>query len=81
MIEVKGLKKPCLQKNMTQEELGNLIGVSKVSICSYEQGKNSNFNNLKIIKYLDIDPNYLFGQEVNIISIMILNLLKCQKKI
>ncbi len=70
MIVSKRIKEARLQKNMTQEELGNLIGVSKVSICSYEQGKKTpTLNNLKkIIKYLDIDPNYLFGQEVNIIS-------------
>ena len=38
MIIGKRLKEARIKKGMSQEELGNILGVSKVSICGYEKG-------------------------------------------
>ena len=38
MIIGKRIKNARTKKGLTQEELGKLLGVSKVSICGYERG-------------------------------------------
>lgn len=69
MIFSKRIKEARLAKGYTQEDLGKLIGVSKVSVCSYELGKKMpSVQTLKnIIRELDVDPNYLLGNEINIV--------------
>lgn len=40
MFSKERLKQKRMELGLTQEQLGNLVGVSKVSICDYEKGKD-----------------------------------------
>jgi transcriptional regulator with XRE-family HTH domain len=64
------IKEERIKKGYSQEQLGNLIGVSKVSICGYEKGVRtpslSIFN--KLVSVLDLDPDYALGNDVNAIA-------------
>lgn len=57
-------------KNMSQQELGDLLGVSKVSICGYEKGVRipTMDNFIQLIEILDLTPDYLLGRDVNCVS-------------
>ena len=59
-----------IKRNLSQEQLGKLLGVSKVSICGYETGNRiPNMDTfIKLIDILDIDPNYLLGRDTNVIN-------------
>ena len=65
MIIGKRLKEARLKKSMSQEELGNLLGVSKVSICGYEKGTRTPTmeNFLDLIKILELEPDYVLGRD------------------
>ena len=58
-----------LKRGLSQEELGKLIGVSKVAISHYERGiEQPKINNLrKLIEILEITPNYILGNDIDII--------------
>ena len=70
MIIVERLKEARLAKKMSQETLGGLLGVSKVSICGYETGtRTPNMSNfLKLIEILDLDAKYVLGMDVKVIN-------------
>ncbi len=70
MIIGERLKEARLEKNLSQETLGNLLGVSKVSICGYENGtRTPNMSNfLKLIEILDLDAKYVLGMDVNVVN-------------
>lgn len=70
MIIGERLKIERINRGLSQEELGKLINVSKVAICGYENGtKNPTMQNfIKLIEVLNLDPNYLLGREVNVVS-------------
>jgi transcriptional regulator with XRE-family HTH domain len=57
-------------KGLSQQELGDMLGVSKVSVCGYETGTRiptlENF--LQLIDILDLTPDYLLGREVNVVA-------------
>lgn len=57
-------------KNMSQQELGDLLGVSKVSVCGYEKGVRipTMENFLQLLDILDLTPDYLLGRDVNCVS-------------
>ena len=59
------LKESRMKKGITQEELGKLIGVTKVSICGYELGTRTPTidNFILLADVLDVDPNYLLGRD------------------
>lgn len=56
--------------NLTQQELGDILGVSKVSICGYENGTRvptlENF--IQLLDVLEVKPDYLLGRETSAIS-------------
>lgn len=55
-----------IQKGMTQDELGALIGVKKQAIYKYEQGIVVNLKRdviAKLAAALDVSPSYLLGFE------------------
>lgn len=58
------------QKGYSQEELGNILNVTKVSVCGYEKGTRTPTLEtfLELIDVLDLDVNYALGREVSIIS-------------
>ena len=65
MIIGKRLKEARVKRNMSQEELGNLLGVSKVSICGYEKGTRTPTmeNFLDLIEILELEPDYVLGRD------------------
>ena len=56
-------------KNLTQQELGDILGVSKVSICGYENGTRvptlENF--IQLLDVLEVNPDFLLGRETSVI--------------
>lgn len=58
------IKQLRLQANLTQEELGKIIGVNKAAIQKYESGQVMNMKRSKIAtlsKYFKVDPTWLMG--------------------
>lgn len=70
MIIGERLKEARLEKKMSQETLGKMLGVSKVSICGYETGtRTPNMKNfLRLIELLDLDAKYVLGLDVKVIN-------------
>lgn len=57
-----------LQRGITQEELGKVIGVQKSAIRKYESGMVENIKRTSIKKmadYFGVSPTYLMGMEEN----------------
>lgn len=59
-----------IKNGLTQEQLGDLVGISKVSICGYEQGTRTPTlaTFLELLKVLKIDSNYLLGLDVSVVA-------------
>lgn len=60
---IKSLRK---EKGLTQEQLGNIIGVQKSAIAKYECGRVENLKRASIEKlasYFGVSPSYLLGIE------------------
>lgn len=66
----KRVKELRMEKKMSQQELGNAIGVTKVSICGYENGSRlPNLEKLiKLAEILETTTDYLLGREVPVIN-------------
>lgn len=64
---IKTLRK---EKGLTQQQLADLINVTKVSICCYEKGNRTpNLETfMDLVNVLDTTPNYLLGTDVKIIG-------------
>lgn len=64
----KRVKELRMKKGLSQQELGNAVGVTKVSICGYENGTRlPNLEKLvKIADVLETSTDYLLGREVSI---------------
>lgn len=59
-----------IKMGLTQEQLGDLVGISKVSICGYEQGTRTPTlaTFLELLKVLKETPDYLLGLDVSVVS-------------
>ena len=70
MIVGERIKEARKRKKLSQQALGDLLGVSKVSICGYEKGLRipTMENFLQLIEILDLSPDYLLGRDVNCVS-------------
>ena len=70
MIIGERLKEARIAKKISQETLGGMLGVSKVSICGYETGtRTPNMKNfLKLIELLDLDAKYVLGLDVKVVN-------------
>ena len=70
MLIGRRVKEARIEKKMSQEELGKLLGVTKVSICGYENGTRTpsleTFDLLADI--FGTTTDYLLGREVPIVS-------------
>lgn len=68
MFNGKRLKELRTSMGLTQEELGKVVNVTKVSICCYE--KNNRVPNIETLldlaEALHTTPNYLLGVEIPI---------------
>ena len=66
MFNGKRLKELRISLGLTQEELGKIVNVTKVSICCYE--KNMRTPNIETLldlaNALHTSPNYLLGSEI-----------------
>ena len=62
----KRLKELRIKRGFSQQELGTEIGVTKVSICGYENGTRlATLDNLvKLAEVLETTTDYLIGREV-----------------
>ena len=70
MFLAKRIKESRLKQNLTQEELGNLLKVSKVSVCLWESGskKPSSKNLIMLSKVLNVPLEYLIGNDDYVVS-------------
>lgn len=66
----KRLKEIRMQRGLSQQKLGDMVGVTKVSICGYENGTRvPTIDNLvKLADSLNITIDYLLGRDVNVIN-------------
>ena len=69
MVVGSRIKEERMKRKMSQQQLGDLLGVTKVSICGYENGTRTPTMEtfLKIVEVLDITPDYLLGRDINVI--------------
>lgn len=69
MIIGERIKSARKNQNLTQQELGQKLGVSKVSVCGYEKGVRiptiENF--IQLLDILDVSSDYLLGREITAI--------------
>lgn len=70
MLVGKRIKDMRLEKGMSQQELGDLIGVTKVSICGYENGtRTPSLETFGIIaEIFETTTDYLLGREVSVVN-------------
>ena len=70
MVIGERLKEARKNKKISQQALGDMLGVSKVSICGYEKGTRTPtmVNFLDLIRILDLDVKYVLGQDLSIVS-------------
>lgn len=66
----KRLKELRNQKGLSQQDLGDAIGVTKVSICGYENGTRlPNLEKLvSLAEELETTTDYLLGREIKIVE-------------
>lgn len=53
-----------ISKGLTQEQLGDLVGLQKSAVAKYENGKTENMKRgviQKMAKVLGVSPSYLMG--------------------
>ncbi len=58
------IKELRLKHSLTQEELGEIIGVQKAAIQKYENGSTQNMKRSsveKLSKFFNVSPSYLMG--------------------
>ena len=70
MIVGSKIKEKRIAKGLSQQKLGDLLGVTKVSICGYEKGMRTPTlqNFIDLLEILDITPDELLGREVKVVS-------------
>lgn len=70
MIIGKRIKDMRIKKGLSQQELGDMLGVTKVSICGYENGTRT--PSLEIFELLldkfNVSADYLLGREMHIVN-------------
>ncbi len=64
------IKKARLEKGLSQEELGKIIDVSKVSICGYEKGTRTPTleNLMQLLEVLNMTPDNILGYEHKVVA-------------
>lgn len=69
MIIGERIKEARKDKKLTQQQLGDILGVSKVSICGYENGTRvpTMENFIQLLDILEVKPEYLLGREITAI--------------
>lgn len=64
------IRKRRTELGYSQKELGNIINVSKVSICGYETGNRTpNIDKfVELVNALNTTPSYLLGLDINVVE-------------
>lgn len=91
------LKQARIRKGLSQQQLADMIGVSKVSISEYENGNRIPLleNFIQLIDILELSADYLLGRDMYVVAeeevpythvvakedITILNELKKERKL
>lgn len=70
MFTGKRIKEKRLEHNFTQEELGRMLNVSKVSVCNWENNVKypSSKNIIQLSKILNTPVEYLVGNDAYVVS-------------
>ena len=70
MINGNRLRELRKNRNITQDELGKIIGVTKASICCYERGTRTPTleNLIDLMEFFGVNADYLIGSD-EIVSI------------
>ena len=70
MIVGSRIKDLRIEQNLSQQQLGDLLGVSKVSICGYENGSRipSLYIFNAMINIFGVSADYLLGREVSVVG-------------
>ena len=70
MVIGERIKKERKRKGLSQQQLGDLLGISKVSICRYEKGTRTPTMEtfLDLIRILDVTPDYILGRDVLVVA-------------
>lgn len=70
MLVGKRIKEMRLAKGLSQQELGDLIGVTKVSICGYESGSRTpSLETFALLsEVFGTSTDYLLGRELPVLS-------------
>ena len=70
MVSGERIKTARLKKNLSQEQLGLLVGVSDVSICGYEKGirKPTIDKLIKLAETLDVTLEYLLAKDKIVVA-------------
>ncbi len=57
------IKQERIKRGLSQQELGDILGVSKVSVCGYETGARTPTLEtfMLLVERFDLDPSYLLG--------------------
>ena len=72
------IKKLRKERGLTQEQLGQIIGVQKSAIAKYESGRVENLKRSsieKLAKFFDVSPSYLLGINDNLDEFIPLNVI------
>lgn len=66
MIYGEIIKKERIKRGLSQEELGKILGVTKVSVCGYEKGTRTPTLDIfiRLSDVLELTPNQLLGREI-----------------
>lgn len=69
MIIGSRVKEERIKRGLSQENLGKLVGVTKVAISYYERGiEQPKMQHLKkLVEVLELTSNYLLGEDVDVI--------------
>lgn len=70
MFLAKRIKEARIKQKLTQQELGTMLNVSKVSVCLWEKGTKipSSKNLIQLSKVLNVSLEYLLGNDTYVIS-------------
>ncbi len=70
MLLAKRMKELRMDRGLTQRELGEIINVTKVSICCYENGTRTPTLEtlLDLANYFEVDLDYLLGRDKKVDS-------------
>lgn len=70
MLIGRRIKELRIEKKLSQQELGDMLGVTKVSICGYENGTRTPSLEMffELANIFDVSTDFLLGREIHIVN-------------